>query len=296
MLSTFKRGFLLLLLALTGWTAVVIAWAVYRTGRSPEVLSWGLSATLTQGFLLVISFAAFTALDRPSIRLLALFGMPLAALMLFLIPLYAWTGITDYRQIGPFSHAAHNATQCAVETGVLTAGLLCLVPFILIPNMKRIGRIVQLSTILYLTVAYITALLQIWQLDTQRVDEALTTLLIPAGACTFGVFALHKFLEIRQPTPLMSVDHAVQVRCPRCQSLETLEFGTSRCQCCRLKITIAVEEPKCPNCHFNLHHLTQPICPECGFHLDQDEVPAAGGGARPASDAGGGSSVPSPAS
>ena len=46
----------------------------------------------------------------------------------------------------------------------------------------------------------------------QRVAEALTTLLIPAGACMLGVFALHKFMEIRPRDPLSTVQDFADTR------------------------------------------------------------------------------------
>ena len=273
LLSRFKRGILLLLLLLTGWTAILVALAVYRGGRTPDNLNWALSTTLAQGFLLLVSFAAFTALDHPRLRLLALAGMVAAALMLALLPPFAWWQITDSWHVQPLTQLAHDRLAQLAATGVLTAGLLCLIPFILIPPMRRVGRIVQLTTVLYLSVAYLAAVLYLWRIDTRRIEDALTTLLIPAGACMLGVFALHKFLEIRHPDPLTSVTPTVTIRCPRCQCEQALPLGDSRCRHCRLHISIAVEEPRCPNCHFNLHQLTRPICPECGFHLDADDVP-----------------------
>ena len=289
-LPRFKRGILLLLLALTGWTAILLAQAVYSGGRTPLNLNWALGTTLAQGFLLLVSFAAFTALDHARLRLMALAGMVAAVLMLTLLPVFAWWQITDALHIRAFNQIAHDRLFQLAATGFLSAGLLCLVPFILMPRMQRVARIVQWTTILYLACAYLAAVLYLWRIDTQRIEEVLTMLLIPAGACMLGVFALHKFLEIRQPDPLTSVASTVQVCCPRCQCAQTLALGESRCCRCRLRISIAVEEPRCPNCRFNLHRLTRPVCPECGFHLDAQDVPPPGEalpeGAAPEADAG----------
>jgi hypothetical protein len=283
----FKRGHLLLLLALTGWTAILVALALYRGGRTSDNLNWAMSTTLAQGFLMLVSFAAFTALDHARLRFLALAGMLAAALMLALLPVFAWWQITDAWHIQPINEIAHDPMCRLAATGVLSAGLMCLVPFILIPRMQRVGRIMQLTTILYLVFAYLAAVLYLWRIETQRIEEALTTLLIPAGACMLGVFTLHKFLEIRHPDPLTSVTPAVHIRCPRCQCAQALALGDSRCRRCRLRISIAVEEPRCPNCQFNLHQLTRPICPECGFHLDAEDVPAENAGDTAAPDGAG---------
>jgi hypothetical protein len=275
LLQHFKRAILLVLLVLTGWTAVLLASALYRAGRSPETMGWALGIILAQAFLMLVSFAAFTALDRPKLCLPALIGMLAAAAMLAVLPVFGWYQITDPMLLRQRAHPdpAHYRMFQLAATGFLTAGLMCLIPFILVPRMRRVARIVQLTTILYLSFAYLAALLYLWRIDTQRLDESLTTLLIPAGACMLGVFALHKFMDIRHPDPLTSVAPTLHVRCPRCQYEQSLALGESRCQRCRLRFTIAVEEPRCPNCHFNLHQLTRPICPECGFHLDADDVP-----------------------
>jgi hypothetical protein len=109
------------------------------------------------------------------------------------------------------------------------------------------------------------------------VDEALVTLLIPAGACMMGVYALHLYLSVQKREPFTSVSPVIHVRCPRCQRDQLLGIGESRCAHCRLRIAISVEEPCCPNCRYNLHGLKQPVCPECGHHLDQEDVPAKAG-------------------
>jgi hypothetical protein len=140
--------------------------------------------------------------------------------------------------------------------------------------MKRVGKIVQWTTVVYLSVAYIITTLRLLKLDTDKVDEAVITLLIPAGACMLGVFALQKFFAVIRPEPFTSVSPVIHVRCPRCQRDQLLGIGESRCADCKLRISIAVEEPVCPNCRYNLHGLKQPICPECGLHLDHDDVPA----------------------
>jgi len=273
-----------LLLVLTGWTAVLVAYALFRSGRiapdpgkNPGTVEVAFEGTLAQGGLLLVSFAAFAALERKNLRPLALAGLLSAAFMMAVAPVYTSWQIRGQLAMAILKDPAHVLMTKSVQTGVLTAALLCLVPFVLIPRIQRVGRIVQLTTVLYMSVAYLTALLYIWNIDSQRVSEALTTLLIPAGACMLGVFALHKFLEIRPRDPLTTVQEKVHMRCPRCQCEQDVALGESRCARCRLRITVAVEEPLCPNCHFNLHNLTRPVCPECGFQLDKEDVPKAAG-------------------
>src|SRR5205814_1005706 len=116
--------YLLLLLALTGWTAVVVAGALFRTGRSSDTLRLALNTTLAQGMLLLLCFAAFTALDRPKLQMLSLTGLLLAALMLALVPVFAWWEITEQWWAlppDPLARArpAHLRMLQLVQTGVL---------------------------------------------------------------------------------------------------------------------------------------------------------------------------------
>src|SRR4051812_35774939 len=91
MLATFKRVFLLMLLVLTGFAAVTIAAAVWHTGRSSQTSTWAIEGTLAHGFLLLVSFAAYTALDRPRSRVMALLGIAAAGVMFILTPVFvAW--------------------------------------------------------------------------------------------------------------------------------------------------------------------------------------------------------------
>jgi hypothetical protein len=52
--------------------------------------------------------------------------------------------------------------------------------------------------------------------------------------------------------------------CPRCNKKQTLPMGESECKSCGLRISIKVEEPRCPTCDYLLYGLTSDRCPECG--------------------------------
>ena len=257
-----------MLLALTGYGAVVMAVAVYRMGRSQEAFESAIEGTIAHGLLLLISFAAYTALERPYYRIVALLGLGASGVMQLIMPLF-----TAMRILYPYPRTMFDPRVPIAAVGLMTAGLLCLIPFVLVPRMKRVGRIVQWTTVVYLTVAYVITTLRLLRIDTDRVDEAVVTLLVPAAACMMGVFALHLYFGVQKSEPYTSVSPVIHVRCPRCQRDQLLGIGESRCTHCRLRIAIAVEEPVCPNCRYNLHRLTQPTCPECGFDLDKEDVP-----------------------
>ncbi len=186
MLVQFKRGFLLALLALTGLAAIVIGFAVYRAGQSEESLDWAVKGALAYGMLVLMALAAFAALDRRGT--LAFAGLFLAGLMLVVLPAFvAWEIVEPLgmRGAGP---VVHLRMERLVEAGLLTAGLFCVIPFVLIPRMKRVARIVQYTAVLYFVAAYCGTLMCLWEVDAQHVERAVVTLLIPAVACMFGVF------------------------------------------------------------------------------------------------------------
>lgn len=54
------------------------------------------------------------------------------------------------------------------------------------------------------------------------------------------------------------------VVCPRCRKKQSISLGTSACSACGLRISIRVEEPRCPQCDYLLYGLRCDRCPECG--------------------------------
>ncbi|MFQ5414687.1 MAG: hypothetical protein ACE5E6_09545 [Phycisphaerae bacterium] len=61
----------------------------------------------------------------------------------------------------------------------------------------------------------------------------------------------------------------VIVVCPRCRKKQPIDIGDSSCAACGLRITIRVEEPRCPHCDYLLIGLTSERCPECGATLQR---------------------------
>ena len=63
----------------------------------------------------------------------------------------------------------------------------------------------------------------------------------------------------------------VSMTCPRCQSaIEAQSNRESRCDSCRLKVRVEVEEPRC-GCGYLLYQLEADACPECGRAVAADE-------------------------
>jgi len=106
---------------------------------------------------------------------------------------------------------------------------------------------------------------------------------ILAALGTITVPILVRVQRIDKTMQTESTQLALQLTCPRCLKAQTVHSGHTRCVQCRLKFHIEIEEPRCPNCNYLLHMLTEPKCPECGRALGAEELP--GDAAAPNPDA-----------
>lgn len=62
----------------------------------------------------------------------------------------------------------------------------------------------------------------------------------------------------------------IEVVCPRCKTHQRLLAGSSKCENCKLRIKIIVEEPRCA-CGYQLYHLKSNNCPECGKEIPESD-------------------------
>ncbi len=69
--------------------------------------------------------------------------------------------------------------------------------------------------------------------------------------------------------PVMTELVDVVVICPRCRRKQQVHMGGAACSACGLRITISVEEPRCPKCDYLLYALTSDRCPECGAAIPE---------------------------
>jgi hypothetical protein len=84
------------------------------------------------------------------------------------------------------------------------------------------------------------------------------------------LYRVHGIDRVAKPesTPL-----TMKITCPRCLREQTISTGRSRCENCRLRFALEIEEPRCPKCGYLLHNLTLPRCPECGTAMGAEELP-----------------------
>lgn len=107
---------------------------------------------------------------------------------------------------------------------------------------------------------------------TLRIDDDLyarfaAAAVIAAGCGTLALFVL-AILNRRGEAEALSPELSeLIVICPRCRKKQTLPVGLSACTGCGLRISVCVEEPRCPQCDYLLYGALSERCPECGMEL-----------------------------
>lgn len=152
------------------------------------------------------------------------------------------------------------------------AAALAHVGLLMVVRLERLpSRVVRLATLASLAVVTVGAFpsapdhLHV----TILVNEDLIRRIVMAAAVlsaagTLAVFLFAAIESLQQPAP-ESLPSAVALAaaCPRCNAPNTFPAGQSECQSCSLRVTLGIEEPRCP-CGYLLYKLNSPHCPECG--------------------------------
>ncbi|MCL2648323.1 MAG: hypothetical protein FWD61_15155 [Phycisphaerales bacterium] len=279
-----KRHILIALLCATGLATLGILAIFLLTGSSSyHGGQFAILSGMGIGFLVAIAFAAFTALDHPIYKFLAIPGMLVAGLTMLIHPFMAFLESMRFYSYSSTAPSYDNTLREAIEringTGFAVAGLLCLSAFILTPNIKSLGRILQLLVVCAYLLLFIFMLSVMWGANPGREFETpLIAAIFFAVAGTIAVSLLNKFFGIKIKKPVTYSATTLHLQCPRCQTFQDLPEGESVCRSCKLKFKIEIEEPLCPTCGYNLHNLTSARCPECGTMITVLAPGSAGGG------------------
>jgi hypothetical protein len=149
-----------------------------------------------------------------------------------------------------------------------------------IPKLSGWARVPKILTLFSITtMGLITSCWTIGDLDYRygyEMQEAFSRIfmmaLLVAITSVLSTAIVCKLYGQNQIGRMMTTALDVQVTCPRCKLAQTVPAGKSRCSGCKLRFEIKIEEPRCPQCDYLLHRLTEPVCPECGQQLGVDEV------------------------
>lgn len=102
-------------------------------------------------------------------------------------------------------------------------------------------------------------------------DRILAAAAIVASCGSLALCVLARMNRRVEFEPVMAELVNVVVICPRCRRKQQVHVGGAVCSGCGLRITISVEEPRCPTCEYLLYGLTSDRCPECGSVIAGDQ-------------------------
>ena len=120
------------------------------------------------------------------------------------------------------------------------------------------------------SISYVIVVDPSWQ--AQRFWMRLIGIFSILSACgTIAVPIMHRVSAIRVREEVKTVELLLTMTCPRCDKLQQLPAGRSRCTQCGLKFRIDIEEEQCRKCGYPLYRLTSAACPECGTPIAENE-------------------------
>lgn len=92
---------------------------------------------------------------------------------------------------------------------------------------------------------------------------------ILTGCGALAVLVLARLNRRVAPPPVSKELSTVSLTCPRCSLAQIVPLGRSSCSRCGLRISVGVEEPRCPQCDYHLYGSIR-RCPECGTEIPED--------------------------
>ena len=159
--------------------------------------------------------------------------------------------------------------------GLVQIGLLSLLDI----RASRVARLVRVATVVtvsVLAVGFFIEASDAVELESPYVDWFQRLLIFASMVNAAGTFAIYLLAAIasqqRPAAESLPPTVALSAACPRCKAANTFPAGRSECQSCGLRVTLDIEEPRCP-CGYLLYKLDSPNCPECGRLVRRNAAP-----------------------
>ncbi len=174
------------------------------------------------------------------------------ALALVLVGIWGESSLQEeyYRWMG---------SGCVIGVSLTHIALLSLA------RLRRGYEWVRYATLLAIAGLVGLIILAIWGTIFGSTSERTIGIVAIVDVCgTIAVPILHRISAIATREAIRTVELAITLTCPRCDTSQELPVGRSKCDTCGLKFVIDIEEEHCPNCGYALYKLTSSKCPECG--------------------------------
>ena len=214
---------------------------------------WGISILIAWWMTIVIA-AAGTVFAAGRLRLLM--GITIISGVVLVGLLYSGT-----EGEWPFTWGIWFGAVALVQIGLLS---------LLDIRASRVARLVRVGTFAtasVLAVGFFGQASDVIELESPYEDwfqRLLIFICMVNAAGTVGTYLLAAMESLQRP-PVESLPSnvALSATCPRCNAANTFPVGKSACTSCDLRVTLDIQEPRCP-CGYLLYKLDSPNCPECG--------------------------------
>lgn len=133
-----------------------------------------------------------------------------------------------------------------------------------VPGGGAIAWLLKGSLAALWTLATLGSVMIFWEIDDDFWFRVLGALGVLAASGSLALLIMAKLRQVGKIEKLQSAAAQVELRCPRCTTLQVVDAGASTCASCGLKFRIEIEEPRCAKCDYLLWQLPQRRCPECG--------------------------------
>ncbi len=243
----------LLVLLVPGF--LVLLTCIWARSPSEELLFRGVLTTLVLFVAYPVAIPSADLLERGQQRGPATVALGSCAIAVLLLLTGTWTdGFLDDE-----TSVKTTATACVVA---LSCAHMCVL--LRVPGSATLGTLTPATMgCLWLVAALIVG--AIWaEVSSEWYYRVLGALAVLAVGGSLGVLMLAKLRQVRRLETLESAVARVELRCPRCTQVQTVDAGASRCVACGLKFRLDVEEPRCEKCGYLLWQLPERRCPECG--------------------------------
>ena len=104
----------------------------------------------------------------------------------------------------------------------------------------------------------------IWEIEDEFWYRWLGAVGVLDASGSLALLIMAKLRQVGKVETLQTAPARIELRCPRCLILQTVDAGASQCSTCGLKFRLEIEEPRCAKCDYLLWQLPDRRCPECG--------------------------------
>lgn len=133
-----------------------------------------------------------------------------------------------------------------------------------VPAGPTIGWLLRGSLVCVWLLAAMASASIIWEIEQEYWYRWLGAVGVLDASGSLALLIMAKLRQVVKAEKLQTAVARVELRCPRCTVMQTVDAGAAKCNACGLKFRIEIEEPRCEKCDYLLWQLPERRCPECG--------------------------------